>query len=138
MNAQLPTISVESIPGLNAWEKSIVSRIVNPKTGQLRASKPKVTRTEGGKDEYGQRIYIKNYDEGCAAYVWRMVAFYVSPVSQHKCMPVMAFCDLPSGENGYREVEKSLESLIDAIVASVPSRQRHGLQTWARALGQTV
>jgi hypothetical protein len=77
-----------------------------------------------------------------AAYVWRMVVFQLSSNRQHQCMPVCADFDLPANdENGKwssriaREQAKKLDLLVYAIVESVPTEQRHGINRWARALG---
>jgi hypothetical protein len=47
--------------------------LITGKDGEIRASKPK---------------------DGNAAYVWRMVAFSVSTISRHHCMPVTADFDV--------------------------------------------
>ncbi len=89
-----------------------------------------------------------------AMYVWRMVAFQISPNSQHQCMPMMAYCDLPETPlrkgkkyleltdeerlacfEERRALEKSLDALADKIVKSVPPTEWHGVLRWARALG---
>lgn len=38
----------------------------------------------------------KPIGDGEAAWVWRMLAFYVSPISKHQCMPMTADFDLPA------------------------------------------
>lgn len=96
----------------------------SPFVGSLRSSKPK---------------------NGEAAYVWRMVAFQVSPISQHQCMPVTADFDMPARywdrkadpdcHNKRRDRTKELDQLVDALVNTVNKRQWHGVHRWAHALG---
>lgn len=97
----------------------------NSLAGHLRSTKPK---------------------DGEAAYVWRMVAFNVSPIRQHQCMPVTAEFDMPAeywdrtdtraAAEKRRNRCKELDVLVDALVNSVPKEQWHGVVRWGRALGQ--
>ena len=126
---------------LKAEDYLIVAGIVATRgenKGRLRASKPKVTRTrvEDPADEYGYRIE-KDFVEGCTAYVWRMVAFYTSPKSQHQCMPCTAEFDLPYrwGTPERKALMERLERLISTVVDTVPMGQWHGVQRWAQAFG---
>lgn len=126
----MPTINVDSIE-LTADEKTLVARILNK--GKLRASKPKIAYTIVDKPRGNITIKIRQPDDigGKAAYVWRMVAFIVSPISQHHCMPCTAEFDLP--EDNYtlrRELAKELDKLVDKIVASVPKEQWYGVKRW--------
>ena len=99
--------------------------------GKVRASKPPL-----GDDNVN----------GEAAYVWRMVVFCISPKSVHQCMPVTADFDLPrsywEGEGTSTEKRerrtartKYLETIVDRIVATVPTSQWHGIARWGSALG---
>jgi hypothetical protein len=135
----LPKIDLASID-LSAEERQIAERILNK--GELRASKPTIrysiverTREIGGKSFTGK---YREPDEigGKAAYVWRNVAFSVSPIGKHQCLPVTADFDLP--ENDYhkrRALAKELDKLVDKIVAAVPKSQWHGIRRWSRAFG---
>ncbi len=76
---QMPEITIP--PSMGCLDRSIAEQILNK--GKLRASKPK---------------------DGEAAYVWRMVAFICSPVSQHQCMPMTAEFDLPQQYWGPRDM----------------------------------
>lgn len=115
---QYPYIK-DAIDALTSEDREIAQHIMNEKTGRLRATKP----TAGGSE---------------AQYVWRMVAFYVSPKSQHHCMPVMA--DLMLGHDKglkyseTKELRKKLDAIVDQIVNAVPKEQWHGVHTWGRAL----
>jgi hypothetical protein len=69
---EMPAVNLEILKTvLSVNDMDIVSKVVAKRGGvnRLRASKPA---------------------DGPAAYVWRMVAFIVSPHSQHHCMPVGA------------------------------------------------
>lgn len=86
---------------------------------------------------------------GRVAYVWRMVAFTISPIRQHQCMPVTADFDVydyyVNGTNEYgrqsfdhsaiREECKRLDAIADAIIDRVPKSEWHGTRSWARAFG---
>jgi len=100
--------------------------------GRLRASKPPVERVRStetyGKHGFYHRWQIKG---GETAYVWRMVAFYISPINQHHCMPVMADCDLPADDFDERmALAKELDKVVDKIVNTVPVEQWHGVARW--------
>lgn len=93
----------------------------NTTAGHLRSTKPK---------------------DGEAAYVWRMVAFNVSPNRQHQCMPMTADFDMPDhywGDDGAAKRRrarcKELDVLVDALVKAVPKEQWHGVRRWGHALG---
>lgn len=107
--------------------------------GRLRASKPPVERkkvyvnAEGPGPMYKQLRVVG----GETAYIWRNVAFYVSPLSRHHSLPVMADMDLP--QRGYRERQKrakELDEIVDKLVDTVPKEQWYGVGRWARALGR--
>lgn len=107
----------------------IADLVLRGSTNQIRATKPKVKED--------------NHDTGKAAYVWRMVAFQVSPNGQHHCMPVTADFDLPAyntegkwSASIAREMAKDLDRLVDCIVNCVPKHQWHGVTRWARAMGR--
>lgn len=88
---------------------------------RLRASKPKVN------------------DNGHSEYVWRNVAFSVSPVRAHQCMPVTAdFAIKGLSFDDRRAVTKYLDTIVDEIVNSIPKSQWSGVMRWGRALGYTV
>jgi hypothetical protein len=108
--------------------------------GRLRAAKPKI--------EYeiyqhrGRDYRVSTYDTGRAAYLWRMVAFFISKNYQHHSMPIMADCDLPfrldndTWQAESRAMAKELDKLADKICNHcVPLRQQTGAMRWARALG---
>lgn len=111
-----------------------------PNKGCLRASKPKLVRTKVADPDspYGYRIH-KDTIEAKTAYLWRMIAFMISPKSQHQCMPVMAVYDLPvsSVSDEGKAMIKELDALTDAILATVPLSECHGLRRWGNAFGLT-
>ena len=103
---------------LNDVEMTIAMNCLNK--GRLRASKP---------------------NDGDAAYVWRNVAFFISPVQAHQCMPVMAFCYVNKvGDGKYdtmRARETELNKIVDAMVDAVPKKNWNGVMKWKNVLGYT-
>lgn len=150
MKTQMPRLNLDTINaalvGLDttldiAQVEQMVARIVanqGKNKGCLRAAKPEVTRHKAGEDRYGRTRYEPDYTEGCAAYIWRNVAFSISPMSQHQCMPVTDWFDLP-GPGGYnderRALCKELDKVVDVIIKTVPQSERHGLRRWGQVLG---
>ena len=123
---QMPTIAVTAF-GLTSDENRI-QMLIRKSDQTLRKSKPKVTDDPA---------------TGRAAYVWRMLAFYLSPERRHQCIPTTADFDLPAyGDDGRwssaaaREMAKELDSLVDAILNEIPKTEWHGVQRWGRAFGQ--
>lgn len=86
---QMPEITIPA--NFSEADRAIAALILNK--GKLRASKPKAS--------------------GEAAYVWRMVAFIASPISQHHCMPMTAEFDLPEQFWGPREMPERFGSKND-------------------------
>jgi hypothetical protein len=128
---QMPIIDVAAIPDLTDKERQVVTLIVatrGDQKGRLRASKPAVDKA--------------NPITGLAAYVWRMVAFSVSPIRQHQCMPVTADFDLPdaelpAGEHKFgarRELAKQWDVVADKVIHCIPKSEWHGVKTWGHAL----
>lgn len=114
-------------------EDAIMSLILNH--GKLRASKPPVPKMDvvNGVDGYKHFLHLtpENDTKGDASYVWRMVAFMVSPKSQHHCMPMTAdFC--VSGNIVTRRNKVAvLDKLVDRIVDCVPKEGWPGIHRWA-------
>lgn len=121
---------------LSADELAIAGAIIATKgknKGLLRASKPKVEYTIVEKD--GRKLRMPTLETGRAAYVWRMVAFQVSPIGQHHCLPILADFDLPGSVEEARAEAKRLDVLVEKIVNAIPKSQWSGIHRWARALG---
>jgi hypothetical protein len=102
---------------------------------RLRASKPQVTKTKVPDEKYGYR-YEPDAVQGQVAYVWRMVAFAISPNPKHQCMPICADFDLGGDFESRGAQRKALELIEDEIVKSVPRSQWHGVIRWGQAFGQ--
>jgi len=104
----------------------------------LRASAPKVaqvgtrTYTIVGLERTGPAFDQKQAE---TYYVWRMVAFQISPMSQHQCMPVMDDQYIQLEHDARRARCKELDELVDRIVNTVPKSEWHGINRWGRALG---
>lgn len=132
----MPKIDLEALrAALSADDYELVAGIVNPKTGALRASKPPLPRRVATADGYDYATAADGR-KGMTAYVWRMVAFLISPIAAHHCMPVMAFCDLP-GEYGddQRALMRRLDALADTVVDTVKTSEWHGVRRWAQVYG---
>lgn len=74
-------------------------------------------------------------DNGEASYVWRMVAFEVSPKSQHHCIPVTADFGMSLNYEERRTRCNELDVVVDAIVNSIPKNEWHGISRWRRGFG---
>ncbi len=141
-----PKIDLNAID-LTADERELADRILATRgvnKGKLRASKPKIKYHTGYRTttlSSGREITTKTRTPeevtGKAAYLWRMVAFEVSPDRRHSCMPVMAFCDLPDRESREErcELENELNALAAKICDTIHPADRHGLKRWASAFG---
>lgn len=82
MAVQMPEIqSVIDSAGFTNEQLAIANKIVG-RGGRLRSTKPK--------------------DDGGAAYVWRMVAFFISPNPQHHCIPIGADFDITDVDYAHR------------------------------------
>jgi len=131
---EMPEITYK---GTTKEEEEILKRICVK--GHLRASSPMKPNLEEVKHGEGILYYHFKYSSeedrlrGRSAYVWRMVAFLVSPHAPHHCMPVRAEFYLAS----YRVEKSELDSLIDRIVNAVPKEQWSGVIRWGRALGNS-
>jgi hypothetical protein len=127
----MPRIDVDAVPDLSEKERAVVRLIDATRgddAGTLRRSKP--------------AIKANDPLTGLAAYVWRMVAFSVSPIRQHQCMPVTADFDLPdaelpAGEHKFgarRELAKQWDVVVDKVIHCIPKSEWHGVRTWGHAL----
>ena len=143
MTTQMPIINLDH---LTPAERKIAQGIVATRgqnKGRLRASKPKVERHVDHYEHYDlpsgpyeSPVYEPDRDQGETAYVWRMVAFAVSPKSQHHCMPCTADFDIPGKWSEKRARLDELDALADKITSVIPARQHYGTIRWVQALGQ--
>jgi hypothetical protein len=140
----MPVINLEALKSiLPADDFALVAGIVNTRTGALRASKPALPRKVAvpAKNPFypGQKDYAyadeAGRHAGMTAYIWRMVAFMISPVGQHQCMPCTADFDLDGEYDERRDLAKRLDKLVDAVVDTVPKSQWHGVTRWGLAMG---
>lgn len=109
----------------------LADRICNG--NNLRASKPPIdftfVRVEDSSKFMGYHHEYRNAEhrkQAEAAYIWRMLAFYISPKSQHKCLPVMAEYDLANSDE-----TKALDKIVEDILNVLPKSYILGtLLTW--------
>lgn len=147
-NQEMPKVDMVKLSMvLTADEMEIVSQFVKA-DGTIRASKPKVERFVASQEkvcnQYGcfiDKKYDTNELQGKAAYTWRHVVFFVSPKSQHQCMPTLDFCDLPKSviSQGYTMNNPQIEALhrlADKVVDCVNIEDLNGVKRWGMALGQ--
>lgn len=121
----MPEINLAALDAKTAEIARLIVATKGKNKGRLRASKPLVKK--------GCII------SGEAAYVWRMVAFTASPISQHHCMPVTADFDLQTTGMTYdqkRAYAKQLDRLANEILATIPREKHYGTLRWARAFGR--
>lgn len=132
----MPKIDLNSL-NLSSEDAELVKGIVNSRTGELRASKPELP--DKVKIPSGHYDYANERDarKGMTAYIWRMVAFEISPISQHQCMPICADFDLPDcgGHDERRNLSKRLDEIVKIVVDSVPMTEWHGIIRWGNAFG---
>lgn len=110
----MPVLDLDNLE-LTDTERKLVGEIVKP-DGSLYASKPMKASGEG-------------------KYLWRMVAFGISPNRKHHCIPVTADFDIDGDFDQRRKQAEALDELADRVEKSVPVQQRYGTMAWGRALG---
>jgi len=98
---------------LSKDDMAIVRRIIREDTWRLRTTRP---------------ILRESNESRYAAYVWRMVAFLVSPNSKHHCMPTTCFWWLP--KNMDKTAMQRLNRLVDEITDTVPANEWWGCLAW--------
>lgn len=99
---------------LSEEERDLVDGIIASRgknAGRLRASKP-------------------NKAPAAVQYIWRMVAFYTSPMTRHNHSPIMAEYWL--GEDD--EVDE-LDRIVDKVVDKMPLEDLCGIVRWANVMG---
>lgn len=119
----MPRINVDALP-LDEADRAIVRRVLNG--DRLRASAPPTKPCTA--------------DSGLTYYVWRMVAFSVSPDPKHHCMPVTADFYFPHPEYSWgTDKRKAIvargDRIEDAVVKSIPPTAWHGIKRWGNAFG---
>lgn len=136
---EMPSIDVDNILSLTEDEKNLVRGILNK--GRLRASKPKVPDTikVPNPERIAGHDYAFSSEEdrrrGYIAYIWREVAFCVSPYSQHHCMPVCNDFNLEGSWTEKQPKMDELKKIVDKVINSIPKSQWYGIARWSRAFG---
>jgi len=139
---RMPKVSLDTLtPDQFKIAKGIIATRGKNK-GALRASKPKVERHIDHYEHfdlpsgpYDSPVYEPDFDQGCTAYVWRWVAFHVSGIRQHQCLPMCADMDLPGRWSETKELREELDKIVDAIVNETPVNEWQGILTWKQAFG---
>ena len=137
MTNKMPRIDMDALKGtLSPEDYEIARRVVasqGKNKGCLRAAKPKVAMLPHPDPERARlRYQVPEAVTGRAAYVWRMVAFTISPVARHHCTPCGADFDLPERNYKERAAEaRRLDEVADAIIATVSPAEWHGTRRWA-------
>ncbi len=123
MKERMPRINVEDL-GLSDADKEIVRGIINTRTGCLRASAPET--------------YPCTDERGLTYYVWRMVAFSVSPIAAHQCMPCTVGMYFASrcGTPERKALEARGNAIEKAVTYSIPMHQWAGIIRWGQVYGQ--
>ena len=141
--SSMPKIDLVKLSGILSEEDMILVKGIVATQGKnkgcLRASKPKVTRTRvvDSSSNYGYRVEVDPI-EGQTAYVWRMVAFMISPKPAHHCMPCTVDFDLPVESivgSEAKAMRAYLDWIVDVVVDSIPMNQWHGIRRWGNVLG---
>jgi hypothetical protein len=115
------------------FELKLAKRILN--NGILRASKPALSfDVRPADDDHHCAYKVHNLADASAAYIWRNVAFNVSPHPQHHCLPVMADVYIHLPHDLRREWIKTLDVIVDKIVDSIPKHEWHGIAAWSGLL----
>ena len=141
MTMSMPKIDTSSL--FCTEEQTAILNIIIKVDGTLRASKPPLGKKTGmiDSDSFYGYTYAWATDaerlKAKAAYVWRMVAFAISPNPVHHCMPTTASFDLDGTFEECRALEKELDAFADLIVKCVPVTKQHGTMRWAQAYGLT-
>lgn len=145
---QMPRIDLDKLSEtLTFDEYALVKGIVSTRgknKGCLRASKPKVakkikvpTKSPRWEGDYSLEYACKaDATTGKIAYIWRMVAFFVSPKSQHHCMPCTADFSLPGTVKESHALAKELDQIVDKVVDTIKKSEWHGVRRWGQAYGQ--
>lgn len=124
MSYSMPSIDMAVLNTVLISEELAIVNLIH-KNGVLKSSKPKPSKKNSDMMLVGQ-----------ASYVWRMVAFQISPNGVHQCMPVTADWDIPMRSyDDRRKLTKELDILVDKVVNTVPKSQWYGIIRWGRALG---
>ena len=123
-NTTMPQINLQAAD-LTDVEYALCLPIVSTKgknKGALRASKPS--------------------GNGDSAYIWRMVAFQISPIGQHHCLPMCADFDIEIPATVTREERyewrraraKELDAIANKLVNQIPKSEWHGIRRWRTAM----
>ena len=138
---EFPVIDPETLP-MSEADKALVRGIVATRgenKGRLRASCPSMPKKVRVRDasSFSGWDYVyadqAGINAGRTAYIWRHVAFNVSPDSQHHCMPCTDIFYIQDWTDK-AEIAR-LDAIVDVVVKSIDPRLWYGVNRWGRALG---
>lgn len=150
-----------SICNLTAEELNIAKYAIkgDKLKGTLRASKPKEQKHSIRiEPEFSpEKQYLKDIskfkhthknayateDERSKAlgiYVWRELAFVISPISSHHCMPICNDFNLEYdyGDERRKQQMNFCNNIVNKILKTIRPESCHGLKRWAKALGMGI
>ncbi len=107
--------------------------------GYLRASKPKLDERIVTRERYGYESEYRDPSlaSSATAQIWRSVAFSISPIAEHACLPVMADFDSPFDMTHAesREFARWCQDVADIILLQYSLGERPNDMRWSQALG---
>ncbi len=124
----LPTIDKTRFSGQDAQ----IIDLITSKGGRLRRSKPAKpvvvgTRTVKIVDLHIQ-VYVYEENAAMAAYVWRVLVFFLSTDSAHQCLPVLADSYIDKDQRA------RADQLVNAIMDGISTSEWNGVNRWTGAL----
>ena len=86
-------------------------------------------------DREGKLLKTRPRKTGISDYVWRNVAFQISPLPIHHHLPMGAPFYLPGpkalGYEKWMELQKALNVLVDEICDTIPVQDWQGIAQWS-------
>ena len=136
----MPTLDLTSLARkLTPEAFSLLLRVVDPRTGALRATRPPIPK-HAVPGVWGTPRLEPDSDAAQAAYVWRWIAFALSPRPADQALPATAFDTLPvpGVDVGARwALAAHLDEIVKQVIALAPVEARPGLTAWAHLRGST-
>lgn len=131
---EMPVFDENAVSRLETeFEKDIFSIIT--KSNVLRRTFPSGKKFEEIVETFAMKHNLPHNEGKWVLYfVWRNVAFYISPCREHQCLPFVAYFKYSDELFRDREYVKFLEKVVDNITNLIPPQQWHGVRRWAGLL----